>query len=441
MAMIKIKKDVVIAIIAVVLAALCLLAVFLAFFSGSDRGEPPVIYGVRESIVLYMDDDIQAALIGGVYAADREGNTFPVEATLYDQSGKKVTEYQPGTYRLVYHCKSAQEVESLLVLHPEDKEPPVIAGARDLTVTVGGTVSYRNGVTVTDNADENVQLQVDAGQVNLSQAGSYPVTYWAEDSRGNRTEVTITVRVEEAPAQGQPGVEPTTDPTEPAAVTREALDELAAGILSQITTPNMTQRQKARAIFDYVSGNVHYVGTPDSVDWVTAAYVGLTQKRGDCFYYFACSKELLTLAGIPNIDLNRVGGNSDHYWQLVNVGDGWYHFDACPHPDSYPLTAFLLTEAEVREYSTLFTGIWLNYYMYDYDACPVTVVGTPGDEGQQPGPSASEALSEEQPPEEETSDETPEEQLPEEASPETEPEQPDSAAGQETGVTSGEETA
>ena len=393
--MVKGKKGVMIAAIAAVLAALCLLILFLVFFAGSGRGEPPVIHGVQETIVLYTDDDIPAALTDGVYAVDQKENTLPVKIEVYDESGElvaeydesvgNVTKYQAGTYRVVYSCKSAEKIESVLILHPEDKEPPVITGAKDLTVTVGGTVSYRDGVTVTDNMDENVQLQVDAEQVNLEQAGSYPVTYSAEDSRGNRTEITVTVLVEEPPE-----VPPSEEPTED----QKKLDQLAANILSQIITPDMTQRQQARAIFDYVISNMHYVGTPDDVDWVTAAYEGLTQKRGDCYYYFACSKELLTMAGIPNIDLNRVGGNSDHYWQLVNVGDGWYHFDTCPHPGGAPLTAFLLTEAEVRQYSAQFTGIWLNYYMYDYDACPVTVVGTPEEELAQPEPSE---LPEEQP--------------------------------------------
>lgn len=398
--MVKERKSVVTAVIAAVLAALCLLALVLVFFVGYGRGEPPVIYGVQETIVLYMDDDIRAALDEGVYAADRKGNTFPVEASLYDESGEKAAEYRPGTYRLVYRCKSAEDVESVLVLRPEDKEPPVITGAKDLTVTVGGTVSYRDGVMVTDNMDETVRLQVDAGKVNPEQAGSYPVTYSAEDSRGNRTEVTVTVLVEEPPEE-PPGEEPAGD--------QKKLDELAAGILSRITTPEMTQRQKARAIFDYVHGNIRYVNTSDKSDWITGAYVGFTQGKGDCFNYFACSKELLTLAGIPNIDLSRAGGNSDHYWQLVNVGDGWHHFDACPHPNSFPITSFLLTEAEVRQYSLRCSGIWLNYYVYDYDACPVTVVGTPEEES-----------------------------LPSEEDPEPGPEQPDDASGQEPGI-SGEE--
>ena len=383
----KVRKDVVIAAITAVLAAISLVVMFLVLFAGLGRGGPPVIYGVRKTIALYTDDDILAALNEGVYAVDRNENTFPVKIAVYDESGKlvaeydesagNVTKYQAGTYHVVYSCKSAEEVESVLTLHPEDKEPPVITGAKDLTVTVGETVSYRDGVTVTDNMDKTVQLQVDAGQVNLEQPGTYPVTYSAEDSRGNRTEVTVSVLVEE-PLEEPPSEEPSKEPTED----QKNLDELAAGILSRITTPDMTQRQKARAIYDYVSGNIRYVNTSDKFSWVSAAYVGFTQGKGDCFNYFACSKELLTLAGIPNIDLSRVGGNSDHYWQLVNVGDGWYHFDACPHPDGHPITSFLLTEAEVRDYSTQFSGLWANYYVYDYDACPVTVVGTPGEDSR-----------------------------------------------------------
>ena len=489
--MVKERKGVVIAVTATVLAVLCLLALVLVFTVGA-RGEPPVIYGVQGTIARYTDDDILAALTDGVYAADQEGNTFPVEIAVYDESGELVaeydestgneTKYQAGTYRVVYSCKSAQEVESALVLQPEDKEPPVIKGAKDLTVTVGGTISYRDGVTVTDNMDENVQLQVDAGQVNLDQAGTYPVTYSAEDSRGNKAEVTVTVLVEEAPeeppAEDPPEPGHTTEPTRPVDtdVTQETLDKVAAGILAKIIKPNMTMRQQARAIFDYVRSHMRYVGTSDKSSWVKGAYVGFTQKKGDCFNYFACCKELLTLAGIPNIDLQRVGGTTRHYWSLVNVGDGWYHFDTCPHPTGYSITTFLLTEAQVREYTARVSAARKNYYVYDYDACPVTVVGTPEEEIKPQQPPVEQPSKEppvgqpseqppveqpseeppveqpsEQPPVEQPSEEPPAEQPSEEPSveqpsedppaegaPGTEPEQPSDTSGQVPGM-SGEE--
>ena len=106
----------------------------------------------------------------------------------------------------------------------------------------------------------------------------------------------------------------------------------------------------------------------------------LFRSRGDCYNYFACSKALLDRAGIPNVDLYRVGGGTDHYWQLVNVGGGWYHFDACPHPDSYPLNSFLLDETAVREYTEKCSPVRSNYYVYDYENCPVTAVGFPVEE-------------------------------------------------------------
>ena len=102
--------------------------------------------------------------------------------------------------------------------------------------------------------------------------------------------------------------------------TSEKLNALADKILSQITNSGMNQYQKARAIYNYVHSHLRYVGSSDKSSWISAAYVGLTQGKGDCFNYIAASKALLTRAGIPNVDLHRVGGNSAHYWLLVNTG-------------------------------------------------------------------------------------------------------------------------
>lgn len=270
---------------------------------------------------------------------------------------------------------------------PQDKIPPEIQGARDMTTAVGMSLSYRSGVTAHDEVDGSLPLQVDASAVDLTQPGEYPVLYWAEDRSGNRGEVRVTVTV--VSVSGVDDDDPTIDvsgelppPTEPPIkeVTREMVDEAADQILSRITTSSMSDWEKAQAIYNYVHTHVKYVGTSDKSSWLMGAYVGFTRGRGDCYNYFACSKALLTQAGIPNVDLYRVGGSTDHYWQLVNVGSGWYHFDACPHPNSYPLNSFLLDEAAVRAYTEKCTPVRTNYYVYDYANCPVTVVGTPVEE-------------------------------------------------------------
>lgn len=291
-----------------------------------------------------------------------------------------------------------------------DQEPPIITGAKDLEVSVGSSISYRHGVTVTDNSGITPRLTIDSRQVDLSTPGEYPVTYTAVDECGNEATVTITVTVVEgglAPTPSPSSAHPSDTPSHPknpgtntgagtgsgsqtgsnsSASTSDKLNTLADKILSQITNSGMSKYQKARAIYNYIRSHMRYVNTSDKSSWISAAYVGLTQGKGDCFNYFAASKILLTRAGIANVDLYRVGGNSSHYWQLVNTGNGYYHFDTCPHPSSWPLDCFMLTEAQVRAYSAKCTGTWKNYYVYDYDACPVTVVGTPQEPKPTPTP-------------------------------------------------------
>lgn len=277
-----------------------------------------------------------------------------------------------------------------------DVTPPRLLGVRDLTVALNGTVSYRDGVSAEDDVDGPVVVQIDAAAVDLTAPGEYPVIYSARDAAGNRSEQTATVTVVETATVDQGRDEPTEhDPSEGAGggisldqVTQEEVDRLSDQILGRITNSGMSQWEQAKAIFNYVNGHVKYVGSSDKSSWLIGAYVGFTRGRGDCYNYFACSKALLTRAGIPNVDLQRVGGNSRHYWQLVNTGDGWYHFDTCPHPNGYPLYAFMITEAQARAYTEQAAGVRKNYYVYDYAACPVQPEGMPEQppaEGEEPG--------------------------------------------------------
>lgn len=300
-------------------------------------------------------------------------------------------------------ASSAQSGASGSDVPAADVTAPQLLGVRDLTVALNGTVSYRDGVSAVDDVDGPVAVKIDATEVDLTVPGEYSVTYSAQDAAGNRAEQTVTVTVVETATVDQGKDEQTEDETPGGStgggvplseVTQEDVDRLCDQILGRITNSGMSQREKARAIFNYVNGHVKYVGSSDKSSWIIGAYVGFTRGRGDCYNYFACSKALLTRAGISSVDLQRVGGNSRHYWQLVNTGDGWYHFDACPHPNGYPLYAFMITEAQARAYTEQVKDARLNYYVYDYSACPVTVEGMPEEvppeetqpgEGEEPG--------------------------------------------------------
>ena len=236
----------------------------------------------------------------------------------------------------------------------EDTAPPVISGNFNRTVIIGGTVSYSAGITVTDDYDPNVQLAVDSSGVNLNKAGVYPVIYSATDECGNRAEVkgSVTVR----------------------AINMDLVNETADKILAQIITANMTDYDKASAIFNWVNKNIKYSGA-SAEDIPRAAYEGLTKGRGDCYVYMASSQVLLTRANIKNVEARRVGGTSEHSWNLVNTGGGWYHFDVCPTPGNAISSAqrFMFTDSQAREYTKIIGSSRPNYYTYDKSTVPEVV--------------------------------------------------------------------
>lgn len=227
-----------------------------------------------------------------------------------------------------------------------DTEPPKIVGAKDITVYVGSTVSYRKDVEVTDNCPEGVNLEVDNSRVNLNEAGSYPVVYRATDFAGNVTEQAVTVTVKAS------------------LYTQEQIDELADAVLAKIITEDMTSMEKVQAIFNYIRGHVGYINHSEKDDWIRAAYEGLAEGQGDCYVFACTSKQLLTRAGITNMDIAKIPAKTSHYWNLVDIGDGWYHFDTTPRKD-HP-TIFMWTDEQMMEYSAAHN----NSHNYDHEAYP-----------------------------------------------------------------------
>lgn len=219
-----------------------------------------------------------------------------------------------------------------------DAQAPVIEGVYDRTVTVDESISYRSGVTVTDDTDPKPKLTIDNSQVNISEPGKYPVTYTATDSAGNQTVVTMYLTVEPKP-QGY--------------VDTEIVYSMARKILNQITTEDMTDMQVAFAIYDWVKSNIGYSGHSDKSHWTLGAYEAFTNYAGDCFTYYAAAKALYDVAGIPNVDVVKVitpqTSQSSHYWSLINLGDGWYHVDCTPR--NTPGFFFMNTDEELLAYS------------------------------------------------------------------------------------------
>ena len=344
-----------------------LLALTACLSFGCNESEPiPVIIGVKENITVYADDSadfILDALLEGV--TTEGGKATEIKVTVLNKgTDTEATEISAGEYDIRYTAtnKKVKAVLGTLTVKPADTTAPEFSGVKDLVVNLAATVSYRDGVTVTDNDDENVTFTVDASQVDLTRLGKYEVKYTATDKRGNTATATASVTVLES-LNGEGGS---------SVYSKEELDALCRSILDEILTDSMTEREKAQAIYNRVY-KIKYVSNNDDHNWIDRAYKGLTTNKGDCVNYWAASKALLTMAGIPNYDVERLNGNSEHFWSLACVDGKWYHFDACPTSRNYPFKCFLKTDSEVKAYSDSRTDK-PNYYNYDKESCPYDVV-------------------------------------------------------------------
>lgn len=219
----------------------------------------------------------------------------------------------------------------------EDTEPPVISGARNRTVVIGESISYKQGVTVTDNRDKNVKLQVDSSAVKPTETGSYDVIYTATDENGNTTSVTVTFKFG---TQAELDVD-------------LDLENRVEKVAKKIFKAGMTDAEKAKAIYNWCRNNIGYSGHADKGDWKKAAIAGFKKRSGDCYTYFACAKALFEYCGIENIDVVKVRNSSSesrHYWSLVDVGTGYYHFDATPRVGGF--NGFMRTDKQIKNYSS-----------------------------------------------------------------------------------------
>lgn len=239
----------------------------------------------------------------------------------------------------------------------QDVTAPVIEGVRNLTVEQGKSVSYKKGVSVTDDVDSEVALEVDASQVDLDTPGVYTVFYRAADRAGNQAEATCTVTV-----------------TDPAKITEEDVYALADQLLAEIITDDMTKYEQAETLWRWCNEKIAVHSNSDERTVLEGAYQGLRNRAGDCYIYCATYAVLLTRCGIDNMCVTRVGGTSEHWWNLVNVGDGWYHCDSSPrnYQDKF-FISFMQTDEQVAEYSAHYLTLYPdrpNYYGFDGSIYP-----------------------------------------------------------------------
>lgn len=249
------------------------------------------------------------------------------------------------TVGLIYQTPSGKKIEQSATLSiVVDKEAPTITGVREIAAYIGEAIAYRDGISVSDDCDGAISLEIDSSAVDPTQVGSYPVTYRATDRTGKSTTVETKVHVYEA------------------RITEAELWELVDPLIEKLDLLGESRAVQVELIWTYVHkrGTIVYTGSSDKTDWIRGAYDALTKKQGDCYSYYSLSKAFFVRLGIENLDIYKaprpaVGDKNAHYWSMVNIGTAdapvWYYYDAT-RIDGQTWKAYLLTDRQMSDLRT-----------------------------------------------------------------------------------------
>lgn len=257
-----------------------------------EDNEPPVFSGIN---TLHTDLGEDPSYKSGVRATDDQyGNV----SFSYDASSVDIM--QLGTYYVTYSATDGAgnrvSVKRKVVVDP-DATGPKFSGLSDMTVEKNSSPDYETGVIAHDGYDGDVAFTFDASNVDITKAGTYIITYTAQDNTGNVTTARRKVIVN-------------VDSADVAAL----VAEVAAGLSAD-----------PEGIRDYVRKSIAY-----NSNWGGdyPVWYGLTTKTGNCYVHALCLQALLREKGIETKLIWCE--DKSHYWNLVKINGEWKHMDSTP---------------------------------------------------------------------------------------------------------------
>lgn len=261
-------------------------------------------------------------------------------AEYVSQPESTISEY-PGDYEVKVKVNGKEEILTLRVV---DNVPPNISTSY-IKTTVNTNISYKKNINISDNVDkvEDLEMEIDNTGVDLSNIGCYTITCTVTDTAGNSTVKEITVEVVETGTEVH---------------TQEEINAYADEILAGIIDDSMSIRDKAYAIYRFTRTNIAYVSEAQQSDWLRGAYEGMVLRTGNCFTYAATAKALLERIGLEPLTISKEKeswtSQSNHHWLLLDLGEGYYHYDPTPRADG--TWFFMWTDSELLEYSNAHMG-------------------------------------------------------------------------------------
>ena len=331
---------------------------FVSDVSAIDTNEPAV-YQLKVSydqvfekdVVLRIEDHTApkgVALPQSLYTTWNAPEAADCVGYLYDLSGIAKIEYKErpvlregGEFNVpvlvtdVYGNTASIDVPFTVI---DDHTGPVLKGVHNLETDANNEPDYFDGVTATDDYDEDPGIRIDDSKVNYDEPGTYEVIYIAIDKANNFTVRTAELKVNKATGDANAAVDSEYDVSGSESGgggggsggggngRLSDAKRLASRVLSGLWGKNDVDT--ARNIFNWVHNHIYYSHC-GNLSYASAAYRGFSKRSGDCYVYYSCCKMLLDLAGIPNMMVKRypVTG-SNHYWNLVKLNGQWYHCDS-----------------------------------------------------------------------------------------------------------------
>lgn len=151
---------------------------------------------------------------------------------------------------------------------------------------------------------------------------------------------------------------------------RSEADKKIDGILAELITPYMNDHEKVKAIHDYIVSNGKY----DESMQLYSDYDLLTQGSSVCNGYALLTYNMLNKLNIPVKLVTGTGNGQSHIWNMVKLGDYWFHLDTTwddPLPDTSmsSYNYYMLTDNEILKDHTIDANLKLpkaskSYYEY-----------------------------------------------------------------------------
>ena len=131
-------------------------------------------------------------------------------------------------------------------------------------------------------------------------------------------------------------------------------DKKIEGILADIIKPYMNDHEKVMAVHNYIVSNGKY----DENKLYYSDYDLLTEGTSVCNGYALLTYNMLSKLNIPVKLISGTGGGEAHIWNMVKLGDYWFHLDTTwddPQPDigTISYSYYMLTEKEITKDHTI----------------------------------------------------------------------------------------